>query len=163
MKSVKNINYTIGQKVYFSEGVEEKYFRGTILKSLKIAVRILNKENKIDYLEYKLKDCVLREDYESAALYRDLIKDTVLIDPLNWIEPFEPEITMDSAPNFPRLTPLSANASITGKPAIVLTENNEFDKSSDTENNVPLFPLTVKISVLPVEPEPCNVIEPDAS
>jgi hypothetical protein len=39
-----------------------------------------NKENKIDYLEYKLKDCVLREDYESAAFYRDLIKDTVLIE-----------------------------------------------------------------------------------
>lgn len=51
MKSVKNINYTIGQKVYFSEGVEEKYFRGTILKSLKIAVRILNKENKIETIE----------------------------------------------------------------------------------------------------------------
>ena len=63
---------------------------------------------------------------------------------------------MDSAPYFPKLTLLSANASITGKPAIVLTENNEFDKSSETENNVPLFPLTVNKSVLPVEPEPCD-------
>jgi hypothetical protein len=46
---------------------------------------------------------------------------------------------------------------------MVLTENNEFDKSSDTENNVPLFPLTVNKSVLPVEPEPSNVREPEAS
>jgi hypothetical protein len=45
---MKNINYTIGQKVYYSDGIEDKYFRGTIIKSLKIAVRILNKENKIE-------------------------------------------------------------------------------------------------------------------
>ena len=90
-------------------------------------------------------------------------KEMVLIEPLNWIDPFEPDITIDSAPYFPKLTLLSANASITGKPAIVLTENKEFDKSSDTENNVPLFPATENISVLPVEPEPNNVREPEAS
>ena len=46
--SIKNTHYQVGQKVYFSEGTNEKYFRGTILKSLKISVRILNKENKIE-------------------------------------------------------------------------------------------------------------------
>jgi hypothetical protein len=42
MGTVKEINYQVGQKVYFSEGVEEKYFRGTITKNLKIAVRLVN-------------------------------------------------------------------------------------------------------------------------
>lgn len=49
--SVKNTHYQVGQKVYFSEGTNEKYFRGTILKSLKISVRILNKENKIETIK----------------------------------------------------------------------------------------------------------------
>ena len=49
--SVKNINYTQGQKVYYSEGTEDKYFRGTIIKSLKISVRIINKDNKIETIE----------------------------------------------------------------------------------------------------------------
>lgn len=49
--SIKNINYKIGQKVYFSEGIEEKYFRGTIVKNLKIAVRILNTKNEIETLQ----------------------------------------------------------------------------------------------------------------
>ena len=49
--SVKNINYTIGQKVYYSEGIEDKYFIGTIIKSLKTVVRVLNKENKIETLD----------------------------------------------------------------------------------------------------------------
>jgi hypothetical protein len=40
--SVKNTNYEIGQKVYWSEGIEEKYFRGTIIKNLKIAVVIVD-------------------------------------------------------------------------------------------------------------------------
>jgi excinuclease UvrABC nuclease subunit len=31
------------------------------------------KESQIDYLKYKMQDCVLKEDYESAAFYRDLI------------------------------------------------------------------------------------------
>ena len=74
-----------------------------------------------------------------------------------------PVTTNTFCPYCPITTVLFANASITGKPAIVLTENNEFDKSSDIENNVPLFPLTVNISVLPVEPEPSNVREPEAS
>ena len=46
--SVKNLDYKVGQRVYFSEGIEDKYFRGTIVKSLKVAVRVLNKENKIE-------------------------------------------------------------------------------------------------------------------
>ena len=46
--SVKNLDYKVGQRVYFSEGIEDKYFRGTIIKSLKVAVRVLNKENKIE-------------------------------------------------------------------------------------------------------------------
>ena len=46
--SVKNINYTVGQKVYFSEGIEEQYFIGVIVKNLKIAVRVLNKNNEIE-------------------------------------------------------------------------------------------------------------------
>jgi hypothetical protein len=58
---------------------------------------------------------------------------------------------------------LSANASITGKPAIVLTENNELDKSSSIENNLPLFPSTANKLVLPVEPEPCKTIDPEGS
>ena len=62
-------------------------------------------------------------------------KETVLIEPLNWIEPFEPEITMDSAPNFPKRTLLSENASITGIPEISFTENSDPDKESVTENN----------------------------
>ena len=41
--TIKNTNYKIGQKVYFIEGIEDKYFRGTIIKNLKIAVVILNK------------------------------------------------------------------------------------------------------------------------
>lgn len=51
--SIKDTQYKKGQKVYFSEGTDEKFFRGTILKSLKISVRILNKENKIETIEKK--------------------------------------------------------------------------------------------------------------
>lgn len=50
-ESVKDQVYKVGQKVYFSEGIEDKYFRGTIIKVLKISVRILNKENKIETIE----------------------------------------------------------------------------------------------------------------
>jgi len=32
-----------------------------------------NEENKVDYLKYKMNDCAMREDYESAAHYRDLM------------------------------------------------------------------------------------------
>jgi hypothetical protein len=49
--SIKNLDYKVGQKVYFLEGIEEKYFIGTIIKSLKVAVRILNKENKIETID----------------------------------------------------------------------------------------------------------------
>ena len=49
--SIKNLDYKVGQKVYFLEGIEEKYFRGTIIKSLKVAVRMLNKENKIETID----------------------------------------------------------------------------------------------------------------
>jgi hypothetical protein len=49
--SVKNLEYKIGSKVYFSEGIEEKYFRGTIIKNLKTSVRILNTNNKIENLQ----------------------------------------------------------------------------------------------------------------
>jgi hypothetical protein len=49
--SVKNTNYEVGKKVYFSEGIEDKYFRGIIIKSLKTSVNILNKENKIETIE----------------------------------------------------------------------------------------------------------------
>jgi hypothetical protein len=44
--SVKNTDYKVGQKVYFSEGVDKKYFRGTILESLSTSVTILNKQGK---------------------------------------------------------------------------------------------------------------------
>ena len=76
---------------------------------------------------------------------------------------FEPVINNGSEPNLPNFTVLSANASITGKPAIVLTENNESVKSSSTENKRPLAPSTAKILVLPAEPEPYKTMEPDAS
>ncbi len=49
--SVKNINYEIGQKVYYSDGVEDKYFRGTIVENLKISVRILTLNGKKETLE----------------------------------------------------------------------------------------------------------------
>jgi len=51
--SIKDTHYKKGQKVYFSEGTDENFFRGTILKSLKISVKILNKENKIETIEKK--------------------------------------------------------------------------------------------------------------
>lgn len=51
--SIKNQNYEVGQKVYFSEGIEEKFFRGTIIESLKISVKILNKDNKIETIQKK--------------------------------------------------------------------------------------------------------------
>ena len=38
---------------------------------------------------------------------------------------------------------MSENASITGKPAAVLTENNEPDNESSTENKRPEVPSTV--------------------
>lgn len=38
-----------------------------------------NKENQIDYLRYKMQDCVFKEEYESAAYYRDLIIETETI------------------------------------------------------------------------------------
>ena len=90
-------------------------------------------------------------------------KEINLTDPLNCKSPPDPETIIDSAPYFPMVTLLSANASITGRPAIVFTEYKESDKSSDMENSVPLFPLTVNMSVLPVEPDPNNVSDPDAS
>ena len=49
--SVKNLNYKVGQKVYYSEGIEDKYFRGTIVKCLKVVVRVLNKDGKIETIE----------------------------------------------------------------------------------------------------------------
>jgi hypothetical protein len=57
----------------------------------------------------------------------------------------------------PILTVLSANASITGKPAIVFTENKLLDRSSDTSNNLPLFPSTAKIVELADDPEPTTL------
>ena len=57
--SVKNINYIEGQKVYYQEGVEEKYFRGTIIKSLKVAVRILNRDNKIETIDKRFLGIVI--------------------------------------------------------------------------------------------------------
>jgi hypothetical protein len=49
---------------------------------------------------------------------------------------------------------LSENASITGKPAAVLTENNEPDNESSTENNLPAAPSTMKIDDVAALPEP---------
>ena len=46
-------NYKVGQKVYFSEGISQEYFRGTIIKILKCSVRILNKENKIENIYFR--------------------------------------------------------------------------------------------------------------
>ncbi len=84
------------------------------------------------------------------------------IDPVN--EPdttaIEPEliIFIGYVPNLPKLTLLVANASITGKPATVFTENNESDKSSVTANNLPNAPSIVSKSL----PEPINVNTADA-
>jgi len=67
-------------------------------------------------------------------------------------------ILIGYTPNLPKLTLLVANASITGKPATVFTENNESDKSSVTANNLPNAPSTVNNSL----PEPINVNTADA-
>jgi hypothetical protein len=48
---VKNMNYEIGQKVYWSEGIEDKYFRGTIVKNLKVAVRIVGANGKTETID----------------------------------------------------------------------------------------------------------------
>jgi hypothetical protein len=83
---------------------------------------------------------------------------------------------IDSAPNLPSLTVLSENASITGKPAAVLTLNNEPDNESSTENNLPAAPSTENrddVAALPDpltfntsdEPDTCNLyvaFDPDA-
>jgi hypothetical protein len=102
---------------------------------------------------------------------------SALIDPLNWIAPpLLHDITIDSAPYLPILTVLSENASITGKPAAVLTLNNEPDNESSTENNLPAAPSTENrddVDALPDpltfntsdEPDTCNLyvaFDPDA-
>jgi hypothetical protein len=53
---------------------------------------------------------------------------------------------------------LSENASITGKPAVVLTENNEPDNESSTENRRPDVPSTVNTP----DPLPRSTNEEDA-
>ena len=58
----------------------------------------------------------------------------------------------------PIRTVLSENASITGRPAIVLTENNEPDNESSTENKRPDVPSTVNTP----DPLPRNTSEDDA-
>ena len=52
---------------------------------------------------------------------------------------------------------MSANASITGKPAIVLAENIELDKSSVISNNLPLAPSTENTVVLAPDPDPLKL------
>ena len=74
-----------------------------------------------------------------------------------------PVTTKTFCPYCPSTTVLFAKASITGRPAIVFTENSESDKSSDTENNLPLFPSIENNSVLPVDPEPKRVRDPEGS
>jgi len=55
MESVKNIHYTKGQKVYYSEakihGLRDELFRGTIIKSMKISVRIINTDGVVETVE----------------------------------------------------------------------------------------------------------------
>jgi len=46
--SVKQQQYLKGQSVYYSEGVSQEYFRGTIIDCLKISVRILNTRNEVE-------------------------------------------------------------------------------------------------------------------
>lgn len=56
------------------------------------------------------------------------------------------------------VTLLSENTSTTGRPAMVFTENNESDKSSDTSNNLPLFPSMENNVVFAADPEPMILI-----
>jgi hypothetical protein len=57
---------------------------------------------------------------------------------------------------------LSENASITGKPAVVLTENNEPDNESSTENKRPDVPSTVNTpDPLPRSPNEEDAFEDD--
>jgi hypothetical protein len=81
----------------------------------------------------------------------------ILIEPLSCNCPPEPETTIASDPNLPILTVLSANASITGTPAIVLAENIELDKSSVISNNLPLAPSTENIVVVAPDPDPLKL------
>ena len=46
---------------------------------------------------------------------------------------------------------------MTGKPAIVLTENSESLRSSLTVKSLPLIPSTAKTSAPEVEPVTCNL------
>ena len=75
----------------------------------------------------------------------------------------DPVTLIGGAVYCPMFTLLFANASITGSPAIVFTENNESDKSSDTVKSLPLFPSIDSNSVLPVDPEPYRFKDPEAS
>jgi hypothetical protein len=58
-----------------------------------------------------------------------------------------------SEPKVPSFTVLSANASMTGRPAIVLTENKLSVRSSDMPKSCPEAPATEKI----VDPDPSTV------
>ncbi len=49
--SVKTQNFEIGSKLYWSEGIEEKYYRGEIIASLKIAVRVKALDGSIETIE----------------------------------------------------------------------------------------------------------------
>ena len=93
-----------------------------------------------------------------TTLVSELVpKDINFTEPLICRSPELPEIMIVSFPNCPILTSLSANTSTTGKPAIVLTENRESDKSSEISNRRPLFPSTAKTVVFAVEPEPSTM------
>ncbi len=51
-KSVKDIDYPIGTKVYWSDAPE--ILRGTVLKSLKISVRLTLPDNTIEVVEKRI-------------------------------------------------------------------------------------------------------------
>ncbi len=61
-------------------------------------------------------------------------------------------------PNLPIFTVLSAKASITGRPAIVLTENSESLKSSVTVNSRQFTQSTAKTSEPEVDPLTYSVV-----
>jgi hypothetical protein len=86
-----------------------------------------------------------------TTLVSELVpKEISFTEPLICRSPELPDTTIVSLPNCPILTSLSAKASITGRPATVLTENKESDRSSEISNNLPLAPSIAKI-VPPVE------------
>jgi hypothetical protein len=61
-----------------SNGLLSTYLQDFEIEVLNNFVDRSNK-NQVDYFKMKLEECVVSEDFESACLYRDLIKNKVMV------------------------------------------------------------------------------------